>query len=115
MITKFKLFENINRAPEIGDYVIIDCGSFSGPDDRQLYDLYCNNVGEIIGGNSDEGYYDVKWENVPEFDEIGYRKDYFKKRGPLKNARQYHISFFVCWSDDKEELEAYLSAKKYNL
>lgn len=113
MITKFKLFENLSKLPKIGDYVIIDCESFTGSDDKELYDLYSNNVGKIIGGDSDENYYDVQWEKTPELK--GSRINYFRKMGRLKNVRQYHISFFECWSDDKEELEAHLSAKKYNL
>lgn len=115
MITKFKIFESFNRLPRIGDYVIIDCEAFTGSDDKKLFELYSNNVGKIIGGNNDDNYYEVQWENVPDFGDIGYRKDYFGSVGRLKNAREYHISFFECWSEDKEELEAHLSAKKYNL
>ena len=117
MITKFKIFESISKSPELGDYVIVDFTSFKR-DDELLYDLYLNNVGQIVGVNSDESMYDVKWENAPKFEDK-FRKNYF---GRLGNTRQYHIDWFVCWSDNKKELEEYLSdlrlkeeAIKYNL
>jgi hypothetical protein len=108
MITKFKLFENVSQPPKIGDYVIIDYTGFvQASGDKQLYDFYLNNVGKVIGGNNEDHQY--QWEKVPIFTDR-FRKDYFKN-----NIREYHGSWFMCWSDDKEELEAYLTAKKYNL
>ena len=99
MITRFKIFENVSQPPEIGDYVIIDCRGFEGPDEKELYDLYSNNVGKIISGNSEENRYEIQWEKVPDFSKDKFKKDYFKK-----NIREYHSSWLMYWSDNKEEI-----------
>lgn len=127
MITKFRLFESINKLPEIGDYVAISADALIDlfdtnydskdskdlEDIKKLSDFYKNNVGKIISYTDDENYYNIQWEHTPKL--FGMQENWFKQVKKLKNSKKHHISWFLCWSDKREELEAYLSAKKYNL
>lgn len=97
MITKFKIFESINELPKVGDYVLIkrsNVGSLS-------IDFFDNNIGQI--SRIEEDFYYVNFEKSP-IKSIEYYKN-----------RRYSINEFKYWSSDKEELEEFLAAKKFNL
>ena len=112
MITKFKIFENVNTLPKVGDYVFINTH-----DDYQLqasknYESFLkNNIGQIIDSEIEHGgisiIYKIKFENIP--DDIQSR--YFGKY----NYKKFRIESFKYWSSDKNELEVMMNTEKYNL
>ena len=99
MITKFKIYEEINRGrPEIGDYVIVEFGPVTSDSNHFFPREHVeNNIGEII----DYGFakYYIKYENLPREDKIIeiFRKD-------IKYC-----------SKNIEDLEMFITSKKYNL
>jgi len=100
-----KEFENLNNNElGINDYVICkETGS--------LNEFLSLNIGQVIQVDKyDRTLYVIEYKNVPEF--LSYRflcpiKDKF-----LRNMYKYEIKY---WSKDREDLEAIIEAKKYNL
>lgn len=114
MITKFKIFEvrwdTYQDSPliedlEIGDYVI--CYEQM----ELIRDFISNNVGQYVmdRGFDEKFRYLIKYENIPTS-----ISDYLTDDGN-KNCRRMASYEIVKWSKNKEELEAELAAKKYNL
>ena len=111
-----KRFEDINiDEPKVGDYAVFfdDIGQIgsdvSGDFNEYLYFIN-NTIGEIIKIENIDAYkYHVKFENVP----TNINK-YFDKTFDYYYLR-FHIEEILYWSKDKEELEKYIQAKKYNL
>ena len=108
MITKFKIFENLNELPKVGDYVLLNTNKYSA---KMWQDFIETHIGEIVkiekehGGTSN--IYEIQFENVTR--EI---QDYFFSRD---NTKKLRIEEFKYWSSDKNGLEAILNSKKYNL
>lgn len=106
MITKYKIFENINKLPKLNDYVILDKEPYKYSS-KIWYDFISSSIGQIIdirrqhGGTST--IYRVKFDNTPE--------NYLDKKG----IGTFTIEFFDCWSSNRSELELILDTKKYNL
>ena len=108
MITQFKIFESINRQPEVGDYVIID--PLVGNSLIYLKDYFNTHIGiikKIIDYNCI-----IEFEDSPR-KELGNPK-YVNDR--------YNFAFLKYWSDNKEDLIPYIEeklldqkSKKYNL
>lgn len=77
--------------PQIGDYIIAEV-EFN---DKDRQDTINNSIGSLFDINEGEFGYRTKYENTNDvdltFDEIKY------------------------WSNDKEDLEALIQSKKYNL
>jgi len=111
-----KTYENIKYRyePKIGDYVVcheklLDVNN--NPMCGDIYDFTSNNIGEISFGRheNDDGItydYRVKYDNIPESLLINFGEYY---------DRPMDRNEIVAWSDNKEDLEEFLSAKKYNL
>ena len=101
MITKFKLYEEINQnEPEEGDYVI--CSEY----EKDIKDFIENNVGQYVHYEVGARYpYDIEY-NIPD----NIIKIYFEN-----NCRRFSFDEIKYWSKDKDELESFLAAKKYNL
>jgi len=110
MITKFKIFENINVPPKVGDYVIINPNGYEHSW-KAFRDFILVNVGQIIDIKIQHGgtelYYDVKFENINE--------DLMKTAFYGDGTRRFHLDNIKCWSENKTELEALLNSQKYNL
>jgi len=92
MITKFKIFENINEKPKIGYYVLLDPKQFS----YTGYEEYINNIGLITMIHGSGEIYKIEFENI--YKQINVR-----------------ITKIKYWSENKEELETLIQAKKYNI
>jgi len=110
MITKFKLFENIthNSRPQVGDYVLINCNQNNYlPTYNAFKKFIDNNIGQVISTSSTVII--VKYENIP--DDI---KDYFTK-SDKESYRRFSLHEVIESSNNKNELEKYFTAKKYNL
>ena len=113
-----KRFEDINSEPELGDYVI--CSEFPDND----YDIYyeidkflIDNVGRYVKNIEDDDdlsqdyCYIIEYEYVPE-----HLFKYFPFEKGVKNrCRRENRKCIIDFSKDKEELEAKISANKYNL
>lgn len=108
MITKFKLFEELNEGePKLGDYVIC-CEQESGDD---VFDNFLlQNIGQIIARNNGNYDYGIKYNDVPK--EVLF---YFGSQGKHKLVRPMTKDEIIYWSENKEDLEPYIQSKKYNL
>ena len=96
MITKFKIFESVNKSrPEIGDYVIVH----TGVDNETMDKFYNNNIGQIVGNYENGDFFDVQFD--------------------VENNRIPHgaikLSQLKYWSKDKEELELIITSLKFNI
>jgi hypothetical protein len=114
MITNFKIFETVSTQPNLGDYVILFPKNGSS-EALSVYNKFISeNVGEIVEIRREHGgtgyIYFVKFENIPEILSFSHT-NYFRKN----NTSDYTTQHFRYWSENKEELEAILSAEKYNL
>ncbi len=90
MITKFKIFENINESePKIGDYVICKTRSTDTIEFKKYVD---NNIGKIVDNYL--AYYYVK----------------FKEKTYI-----FTIGNILYWAKNKEDIEVLIQANKYNL
>jgi hypothetical protein len=103
-----KTFESIDE-PKEGDYIIAK--STNRHIGTHAVDVFCrNNIGQIIGiiydRIPDKPIYKVKYENVPAGLKISNLNN---------NIRGFFKKDFELWSKDKEELEAMIAAKKYNI
>lgn len=101
MITKFKLFENINEdEPEVGDYVLCE------EDEDTTFDFTKNKIGKYCMNSEDIDYpYYIEYDNIPDNLQIFFTDNC---RLMMKNEIKY-------WSKDKNELEAILSTNKFNI
>ncbi len=100
MIKNFELFENLNNAPQIGDYIIVN-------DPYSYVNKFTNNnIGRLIYIETGVGYpYKVKYEGIPK----SY-KDYLQN-----NKRLYTRDEIIFFSKNIEDCKMYLQSKKYNL
>lgn len=104
MITKFKIFENLSIKPEVGNWVIIDDEVFKYGA-KIFYNYIKDKIFQIewiytLHGGTDKRY-QLKIENFPE-----------ELKGIIKDFR---VTDFKYWTNNKDELEELLTAKKYNL
>jgi hypothetical protein len=90
MITKFKIFESINKPMKVDDYVIVKC-SIKG----EIQNIIMQIV-EIIDTGIHKGVIRARKLN----------------EGINFFVQPYQIQ---CWSEDLEDLEVLLKAEKYNL
>jgi hypothetical protein len=99
-----KLFENINE-PQIGDYVL--CKEMDS-NDKKLLEFIDNNVGRIVDTKPETDVFTelfvIKYKNIP-----------FDNNWQNKNTRYFLREEILFWSKDKEDCEAFLNAKKYNI
>lgn len=113
-----KNFKDIKESqlPEIGDYVI--CEDESIALDEETKEFISNNIGKIINiftkgiTKGSKTIYIVKYENIPNI-----AKQWFGLFSACDSddTRQMDLSEIIKFSKNKEELEEYLVAKKYNL
>ena len=104
MIINFKIFENNNREPEIGDYVAIKLENLYGITPKIVTDFLNSHAGRILNINYNDEYYAIKFDKEFEGDNIMY----FKYYPVSENVIEY-------FSKNKQEVESYLASKKYNL
>jgi hypothetical protein len=101
MITAFKIFEKKERKYNIGDYVI--CQEDNIP--NTFRNFLSNNIG-IITGYVASHTYRVEFDEVPE----NYAHWFDKDKGRPMNNSEIQYS-----STNKEDLEKYIYANKFNL
>ena len=107
MITKFKIYEEINlNEPEIGDYVI---AKFSRADDDHPLNLF---VTKNIGLITDKTYYQQRIQYTVKFDDIP--KELYFYSTNHSTLRFYRQDLLQC-SKNKEDLEKILIANKFNI
>ena len=105
MITKFKLYEAINQGePEIGDYVLCEFPSNGFYDTELRKYINITNIGHIVY-IAESSLCLVQFDYLP------------KKYSTIGLPGQRYISsiYIKYWAKSKEELEEFLTTKKYNL
>jgi hypothetical protein len=98
MITKFKIFETVNSDHleniKIGDYVILSHMMYK---DGQPLIKFENKIGKLTRVRQHYNEIDI---------------DFSKDIGKMFGVSIFNIRF---WSSDKEALEEFIAAKKYNI
>jgi hypothetical protein len=103
-----KTYEDINKEPQVGDYVI--CDDYFD----KLTEFEANNIGQItsIDDDVDNGApYNIKYNNIP----YNIRTWFFYNDDHNYGIRPMSIEEIIFFSSNKEEVERYLQANKYNL
>lgn len=96
MITKFKIFENVSYPYKVGDYLLIIVRSRN-----VLYnDVLCQIIEIRNDGQIEVEILDNRIENI-------LRKEKFNV---VVNKNS-----IICWSENRDELEAIIKSNKYNL
>lgn len=101
MITRFKIYENLNK-PQIGDYVICKDDYYDN-----LNEYLSKNIGKIIGSNKLTNIYFVKFDEMPHI----INNFYFN----TDNERGFTQKDIIYCNKNKSELEVILNSKKYNI
>ena len=108
-----KTYENITVLPKLGDYVI--CYEKVDHDLHVKFAKFLSkNIGRIVSTNvtSVNGVnynYLIQYNKIPEILNT-YFDEYDKP-----NSRPMNIDEIIEFSENKEDLKAYMAAKKYNL
>ena len=102
MITKFKIFENIDESPKVGDYVIFE--SYGDMIIARIINI--DNDFDINDEENNPFPYTVEWKADCVFNH---------KKSPESYGDSISPDAIIEWSSDKEELEEILQANKYNL
>jgi len=111
-----KKFEDTNvDEPKVGDYVIISDSMDYG---SHIYDAYVyfvnNNIGKLYSIKNEysdySDYYRVLFYNIPKDAEEWFSENYDGDKYIIVDRED-----IVYWSKNKEDLEPYIQAKKYNL
>jgi len=133
MITNFKTYEKFFtntppvEGPQVGDYVICEIDHSEKYYNELLKNFFDNNVGQLIviknnfiflnaGGTEYYKYnYFIKYDDIPKEVKKSYVSENLMPCFKTKNVIEVKRSFIKHWSDDKNELESKIIAKKYNL
>jgi hypothetical protein len=106
MITEFNKY---NDVPKVGYHVIVH-EPLNRTYDNKFVNFLNNNIGriiEIIEYYDSETCYMITFDNIPpEFD---YAFPFDTK------TRAYHSKDIIIWSKNREEVETYITSKKYNI
>jgi hypothetical protein len=115
-----KLFEGLRNRPQVGDYAIVDFGNNS---------IWCkyvsNNIGEVVGildhylifFEVDDWIYDKFFDDPSEsLDTRTFRKGLLEYRNGVRGLSvQLPPERILAFSDNKEDLQLKLDAKRYNI
>jgi len=100
-----KTYEDLQQIPQVGDYVL--CKDYITSDIETRID---SNIGKISNYDDINEYYTIIYDSKYK-NSILYKKtggNGYMRRG----IRQHSI---IMWSKNKEDIEAYIQSKKYNL
>lgn len=118
-----KTYENYNEKPKVGDYILANIKNSIPIAHYGEYQEFINNsIGKIIEISYDhsekEYYLTVKYENIPKNIEFLFHS-YLEAGNISYNGERITTSIFmndiVFYSNNKEEVQKILDAKKYNL
>lgn len=103
MIIKFKIFEELENAPEVDEYVVIRVNTFD-----EDFDNFINNTIFTVVSVHQGDYHSVR-----------LKCDYVPKKFDLyffeNNEIIYLTSLIIAKSKNKEDLKYILAQNKYNL
>lgn len=110
-----KYFENNSHDPQIGDYVVCyeeNEIAKSNKDIPGFLNFLSNNVGRYIDVFNNVVYpYEIQYENIP----THLQEIYFDLGTDNIGTRQFSREQILFHSKNKEKVETYIQAKKYNL
>jgi FPC/CPF motif-containing protein YcgG len=114
MITKFKIFESLNKGvPKVGDYVITKEWDDDFYTDEAL--KFINNSIGYIFKNAGKYAFIIKYFDIPEDIKIYFQYSDYSEGLKVGNSILVNIKKVEYWSKNIKELEDILKAKKYNL
>ena len=114
MIMRIKRFKEGD--PRVGDYVICEEMIFTGKEFNEICEFISNNIGQVIEINEIKRinkkfiFYTILYEEIP-----NNLKSFAHFNGKNINLRQMKREEIIKFSKDRNELEEYLTAKKYGL
>ena len=101
-----KKFEDLG-GPQVGDYVVCEDTVYG----FELQNFTNSHVGRFI--KEEDGFYIIKYENVPR--NLKFDMTYANRNNSYSDVAIMNEGEIKYWSKDKEDCEAYLAAKKYNI
>ena len=110
-----KTYELINQdKPKVGDYVICCEEGYKTANlhDKIFYEFINENIGQLV---KIDPAADKEFPYIVKYNNINWEVGKYFRNTEVENARKFDRSEIKNWSEDKEELEVFLSAKKYNL
>ena len=103
-----KKYESINNEPQIGDYVICK-EEEETPGFTDIINWTSVNIGKCVRIDQHKYPYLIQYENIPN----NIKNNFLHRNVPnCRMMRKYEI---IHWSPNKEDLEIYTNAIKYNL
>jgi len=114
-----RTYEHLNDTPTVGDYVICDENNNVNDNDRIFNYFLSNNLGKCINIVGSE--YIIEYDNIPSkikhYFHVwkGYRSKDKRYKAVTTNCRKMNRNEIIYFSNNKEDCEAYLTAKKYNI
>ena len=110
MITKFKIYEEINlNEPEVGDYIIAESNDFL----TDINEFTKNRIGILYNIfkplYADDLSYTIIYDNIPK------ELDFYVFKVYDDEAISMNREDIKYWSKNKEDLEKILIANKFNI
>jgi hypothetical protein len=111
MITNFKIFENINNVPDIGDYILVGNIERFGFEFDNLINFMSTNIAKVTEYiyDDDDNIRGVKIKynnNIP--NDI---RHHFPKNG----QKSCQLKYILAFAKTRKELETIILANKYNI
>ena len=111
-----KTYENFKKEPEAGDYVI--CNENNNLSSN-ICNFISNNIGKIVYyiNNDEFKKYNVQkdYRYIIEYDNIPANIQTYFSYTVAEDCRRMSRDEIIYWSKNREDLEAIIDAKKYNL
>lgn len=107
-----KYFENQQIVPKVGDYVILKTNDYNNDE----FNYFCSqNVGQIIEITSGGFPYLIKFDSIPPYNNTSTFNSTVANIAGKSDKLSFAKGEIVDISSSKEELEAKIQSKKYNL
>ena len=114
MITKFKLYEELNAGePEVGDYVIIE-KEYDDFEDKNNVNFINSSIG-YIWKSPGKSTHIVKYNNIPDNTKQFFQYSDYSDGLKIGNSIIVYNDDIKYWSKNKEDLEHVIQSKKYNI
>jgi hypothetical protein len=112
MITKFKLFEDIENEMKIGDFVLININTSYN---REYREFINNNLGKVVQIDPVEDVFGkvYDYEVVVKYNKIPFELK--KSFNSYNNKKRFLISKVVSFGKTPKDVEIRLNSNKYNL
>lgn len=113
-----KSYEELNKEPQIGDYIIAHFEKFGNNKKDKAWEDYLNNsIGQIIKKEGEDAYR-AKYFVTDEIYEYAFKnkeRKFVKEKNGEKYIMMRITNNIIVSSSNKDDLKMLLTSKKYNL